>query len=348
MVYAAQMNPLNLQYSKTQKRRALQCLWNELDRVLLPSLSHGVVLAISGGPDSRALLESIARWKHRFAGVIYVVTVDHDTRAQSSHEALAVYGRARALGFSAEICSLSPTSQAGEGALRERRYSALWRIAKAQKLGAICTAHHMDDEAESFLLDLVGKGGGKEGASMGSVIAFSEGKILRPFLQLSKMQLLAVLYSLGVEDYFQDTQDKQAISARAQIRHHLLPSLTRFHPDITKRLAVRADRARTQHHVLLDKAHGLLRQNSNGFEIAMAEVKNTELLRYALIEAFTSLACKEDLRSSAKTIEKIIKMAFLEQRHADKSFMLLGVQVLLTKSSIFLSIEHQITQGKSK
>src|SRR5690606_16138329 len=99
---------------ETERRRLLQPLWNALDVGVAPALPRGVLLAISGGPDSRALMEAVARWPRRFdprsgeVARIEVASVDHGARPEAQVEVEAVCGRARALGFVPHALGLAP------------------------------------------------------------------------------------------------------------------------------------------------------------------------------------------------------------------------------------------------
>ena len=160
-----------------------------------------VVLAVSGGPDSTALMHLVAEWKRRRGAHvpdIRVATVDHGLRAGSAEEAEVVARAASALGFAHHVLRLTerPTGEFSQSWARDRRYQAL--IDLAQSLGgrriAIVTAHTRDDQAETMLMRL-GRGSGVEGlGAMRPVRRVGEGVwLVRPLLDVSKDALRAWL-----------------------------------------------------------------------------------------------------------------------------------------------------------
>ena len=117
----------------------------------------GVVLAVSGGPDSTALMGLVADTAAEYCGRILVATVDHGLRPASADEAQAVARLAERFGLPHRILvwsSEKPASRIQERA-REARYGLLAEA--AQTIGArhIVTAHTLDDQAETILMRLL-------------------------------------------------------------------------------------------------------------------------------------------------------------------------------------------------
>lgn len=200
----------------TAARRALQPLWNALDAHLAPWLKDGALLCVSGGPDSRALLEAVARWRGRFGGPVQLACVDHRTRLEGAAEARAVAARAHALGFDGVALSVEAASPS-EASLREARYGALLAHAHRQGLGSLVLAHHADDVAEGALLSWLGAGGGPGGAAPPALGEREGLRLLRPFLELRRTELMSALVAVGVDDWFVDP-DRRSARARARAR----------------------------------------------------------------------------------------------------------------------------------
>lgn len=293
---------------ETEKRRAVQPLWNALDRFVGPYLHAGVCLCVSGGPDSRALLEAVARWKMRSRGRIMVVVVDHCARQQAADEADAVAGRALALGFEWEKLRLYPAVKLDEATLRARRYKAIFQAAKRKGLAHICTAHHQDDDAEGFLMDLLGLGGGHQGSAMRSVAKFGEFSILRPFLQLAKAELRLALSALDVTDYFEDPHDSQCQNMRAVVRNRLIPVLQKHHSNMSERLALLARRSLEQSELVQSQADEMEITNvgSKSIFIRSKESNSPAAVRSCLMRAARELSGGDDVRSASSTIDRII------------------------------------------
>lgn len=152
-----------------------------------------LALAVSGGADSTALLLLAERWVRLGAGrpELLVLTVDHGLRPESAGEAAGVAAIAGRLGLACRVLRWEgpfPTSDI-EGAAREARYSLMIAAAKSAGATHLATAHHRDDQAETFLMRLA-RGSGVYGlASMATEIERDGVRIIRPLLALTHAEL---------------------------------------------------------------------------------------------------------------------------------------------------------------
>lgn len=209
-----------------------------------------VLLAVSGGPDSTALLLLAAHWrKQRKRGpILHAVTVDHGLRAEARREASAVKKLAHSLGVSHRTVrwqAAKPKAGLQEKA-RIARYDLL--AAHAARVGArhIVTAHTRDDQAETVLFRLA-RGSGLSGlAAMAHIAPMPVGNdatllLCRPFLDVPKARLLATLEARGVS-FSDDISNHDPRFTRVRWRM-LMPALSREGLD-SSRLAVLAQRLR--------------------------------------------------------------------------------------------------------
>jgi tRNA(Ile)-lysidine synthase len=164
--------------------------------------SRGIVLAVSGGSDSTALMHLFVRWAHatnRFSNSL-VVTVDHGLRAQAAAEARLVADQAHGLGLRHSILAWAgdkPKSDI-QNAARKARYRLLADAASAEGADTILTAHTQDDQAETFLLALA-RGSGVYGlAGMPREREMNGVRLVRPLLQVPKARLVATLMADGI------------------------------------------------------------------------------------------------------------------------------------------------------
>ena len=143
---------------------------DEADRLFEPlANASALVLAVSGGPDSTALLLLASRWHarratKRAAPKLLAVTVDHALRPQSAREARAVKQLARTLVVPHQILRWQggkPRSGLQEAA-RAARYRLLGRAARRVRADYVVTAHTLDDQAETVLMRLL-RGSGMAG-----------------------------------------------------------------------------------------------------------------------------------------------------------------------------------------
>lgn len=155
-----------------------------------------VLLAVSGGPDSTALLLLAARWRGKRATPdLVAATVDHGLRREAKKEAAAVAKLAKKLGVAHRTLKWSgrKPATAVQEAARTARYRLLVGLARKMGADAIVTAHTRDDQAETVLHRLA-RGSGLAGLAGIRRKSEREGMaLLRPLLDLPKTRLLATL-----------------------------------------------------------------------------------------------------------------------------------------------------------
>lgn len=168
----------------------------------LSSLDPGrsVAVAFSGGPDSLALLVLAARWAGKRKGTaLHAFTVDHGLRAASAGEAKEAARLSAALGVPHRILKWKGKKPATgiQAAAREARYGLLLAACRDVGAGDLLVAHHLEDQAETFLLRL-SRGSGIDGLSAmpASRLLSEDGmavRLLRPLLDLPRARLLATV-----------------------------------------------------------------------------------------------------------------------------------------------------------
>lgn len=183
-----------------------------------------LAVAVSGGGDSMALVLLADRWARAKGGAVTAFTVDHRLRAASRREALWVH---RALGARAirhHILTWDRGSSAGranlQAAARGARYRLLEDRCRAKGILHLLLAHHLDDQAETFLMRLE-RGSGLYGlAAMAPVVERQGVRLLRPFLTVPKDDLRAYLKGCG-QDWLEDPSNQDSRFARVRTRRAL-------------------------------------------------------------------------------------------------------------------------------
>ncbi len=206
-----------------------------------------LLLAVSGGPDSVALMGLAARWRDQAPKKIplFVATVDHGLREGSDREAEQVGAWARELGLSHGILPWrgeKPLKNIQERA-RDARYALLFAHAKKVGAEAVLTAHHADDQWETVVFRLA-RGSGVAGlAGMARVQRFPRGSLVRPFLRLPKQALVAFCQVEGRE-FLDDPSNSNPAFARTRLRAAAgaLQSLG-FSREMAQKLSERARKA---------------------------------------------------------------------------------------------------------
>jgi tRNA(Ile)-lysidine synthase len=176
-------------------RRSPALSSTDIDALFAPFVrAKALLIAVSGGPDSTALLLMAAEWaKRRGKTRLEAATVDHGLRPGSASEAKAVGAICARLGVGHRVLQwkgVKPTSRLQERA-REARYRLLIDHAKAIGADALMTAHHADDQAETVLFRLL-RGSGLAGLrGMDSTIERDGMMVARPLMGLKKRDLIA-------------------------------------------------------------------------------------------------------------------------------------------------------------
>jgi tRNA(Ile)-lysidine synthase len=211
---------------------------------------HPLVVAVSGGLDSVALLH-LLRFPLKDLGFpLFAAHLDHAMRPGSAADAAWVRGLCRAWNVPLESGRLDPPARS-EADARVRRYAFLEEHTPPG--GWILTAHHRDDQAETVLFRAV-RGTGLRGLRG---IAPRRGRVLRPLLDLGRHELLAYARSVGLR-WRDDPSNRDLRYARNRIRHVVLPELERARPGAARALARLASRARAAETAWDQALHRLL------------------------------------------------------------------------------------------
>lgn len=191
----------------------LAALWPEDER------AGPVGLAVSGGPDSLALMLLAHA---ALPGRIAVCSIDHGLRPEAAGEVALVERLAGERGIPFTAITLTPQPGNLQAQARAGRYAALAGWAREAGLGAVATAHHADDQAETLLMRL-GRGSGLAGLAgvrAASRIEGSDVPLLRPLLGWRKAELEAVVAAAGITPA-QDPSNANLDFERAAMRARL-------------------------------------------------------------------------------------------------------------------------------
>ena len=220
--------------------------------------ARGVVAAVSGGPDSVALLHALLAARSRsepFA--VTIAHLNHQLRGAESDadEAFTADLHARltaagvpALGLQLHRIDVAATARADganlEATARRVRYGWLTEVAAAVGARWIATGHTADDQAETVLHRLL-RGTGLQGLrGIASTRELAPGVgVARPLLQTTRAEIIAYLDSLG-QPFREDPSNRDPAFTRNRIRHELLPYLAgRYNPGVSLALARLAEQA---------------------------------------------------------------------------------------------------------
>ena len=252
-----------------QFARLLLIEWRKLR---LPMSDGTVVVAVSGGADSTALLLAIEELKtnHKLYTGVCVAHLDHRLRKSSSKDAKWVAALASKLGFQSVTgrSKVAEDARAAsdnlEQAAREARYAFLERTAKKVSASYVLTAHTMDDQAETVLMRLMR---GSAGAGLGGMESLrplsknSSIKLARPILWARRSETEAYCRQRKIE-FLSDEMNEDQRFARVKVRKQLLPLMQSFNTRIVEALSRTATQLREDGAVLFSDSGALLRQAS--------------------------------------------------------------------------------------
>lgn len=196
---------------------ALARFKQDLDRLVPAGTS--MALAVSGGPDSMALLLLAAAVR---PGEVEAVTFDHGLRPESAGEATAVAGICRTLGIPHTILHAkweSPATAIQERA-RTARYGAIGAWMTQRGLAVLLTGHHSDDQAETLLMRLA-RGAGVRGLAgmrpTSPLLGWPRLSLVRPLLSWRRDELRAICETCGIPSV-DDPSNRDERFERARVR----------------------------------------------------------------------------------------------------------------------------------
>lgn len=195
-----------------------------------------IVVGVSGGPDSMALLNFLYEEQKRASFQLVAACLDHMFRKEQSYEeALFVFDFCKERDIPCEIRHIDVTKYMEEHALstqvaaRECRYQFFTEVMEKYQADYLALAHHGDDQIESVMMRLTRGATANARAGIMFQREFSTGFIIRPFLPLTKEEIYEYLNKESIE-YRLDPSNEKDDYFRNRIRHHVLPHLKKENP----------------------------------------------------------------------------------------------------------------------
>ncbi|HEY8329433.1 MAG TPA: tRNA lysidine(34) synthetase TilS [Rhodanobacter sp.] len=205
-------------------------LHQHLHAALVSVPPAALCVALSGGPDSSALLHALAQLPEARARGLRALHVDHGLHPDSAVWAAHCERFCAALDVPCEVLRVQVDGGTGRGveaAARDARYAALATPLRDGEY--LLLGHHRDDQAETVLLKLL-RGAGPEGlGGMHALRPFGRGQLWRPLLALSRQQLRDYVEAQRL-DCIDDPSNRDTRLARNQLRHEILPRLLQHWP----------------------------------------------------------------------------------------------------------------------
>jgi tRNA(Ile)-lysidine synthase len=249
-----------------------------------------VLVAVSGGADSVALLHLLMTLAPELSLSLHVLHVDHGLRPDSDRDAAFVRALAARLGVPADVARVTvPRGGSLEAAARAERYAALDAHARRLGAGRIALGHTADDQAETVLMRMLAGAGVRGLAGMPAV----RGRVIRPLIETRRADLAAMLQAAGLS-WIEDPSNRDPRFLRNRVRHELLPLLSAsYNPDVVASL----DRLARLCRATIDTIERVARRELDRLALATADA--TVLPHEALAELPPEVAA-EVLRQAAE------------------------------------------------
>ena len=260
--------------------RTLGKIQSTIQRYEMIAPGESVLVAVSGGPDSTALLLALYALSHKFGWALRAAHVNHGLRGECSDEdERFVRNRVISLDIPFHRKRIAVAQFAAEekenleAVARRERYDYLIRLARRYRCACIATGHTLDDQAETVLHHIVRSSGIEGLAGIAPIWTIENRRVVRPLADVRRNEVLEFLQAQ--ECAFRiDESNADLNLTRNFIRHEILPRLERINPRVREALARLADIARleTEAHDLGD-AQWLERfAQRTGHEIAVSRV----------------------------------------------------------------------------
>ncbi len=258
----------------------------------LPLPTGAALVAVSGGPDSVALLDLMVRTADSHGLVLVVAHFDHGIHADSGSVAERVRALAATMGLPFECARGELGAAAAETKAREARHAFLDSARRRLGAGSIFLAHHADDQAETVLMRVLAGSGPAGLAGMAPV----SGSLVRPLLPFSRAQLARYVQDRSLPVWL-DPANNDTRHQRAWIRSELLPTVRKRIPDVDAALARsarQAARGRAAWDALLDVLPGLdARAEEGGISVAGVGMRgyDSPLVESLILAAARRVGC---------------------------------------------------------
>ncbi|MFC6335172.1 tRNA lysidine(34) synthetase TilS [Paenibacillus septentrionalis] len=278
-----------------------------------------IVVAVSGGADSMALLHMLHRLSFQLELKLVAAHVNHGFRKESEAEAELVrsYCMERQIAFEMiELdmpAYLSENAENSQAASRKRRYDFFHYIAEKTGAYAIALAHHADDQAETVLMHML-RGSGLSGISgMQDRRVEKNVELLRPLLRMRKNQLIRLCQEEQVP-YLEDSSNQSRNYHRNELRLDIIPVLERYNPQLVFSLSRLAEIAGDEDAWLQQQTEEqfeqLVTKQDNSYVISCRDLCSEPIaLQRRLIKLILSYLSQEAAMISFDGIERIRNVA---------------------------------------
>jgi len=307
-----------------------------------------VLVALSGGPDSVALLSVLKELQSEYRLTLLAVYIDHGLRPNEvGREIEFCQNLCRDLSVSFSSLKIKPEELAQlkglslQEAARILRYEALKAEALRVEADRIATGHHGTDQAETLLLNLI-RGSGMKGLSG---IPPVRGIIIRPLIELHREDIEAYLKEKGLR-FVIDSSNLQEHYLRNRLRKQLIPILKQFNPAVMDTLMRTAEILRQENDFIEIQVNKTLirlisRKTDKRIELFLSplEAMDRVILRRALRRAIDEVRGLRGI--TFNHIESIIEFIY-NAKTGDRLYLPGGYRVIKSYSTLLITSEQPV------
>lgn len=296
-----------------------------------------VLLGLSGGPDSLALLYLLLNYKKHMPLHLGVAHIDHGWREESTEEASQLQKMAEALNLPFHLKKLRPEDLTGnlEAACRQERLSFFSQLCKQHNYQAVFLGHHSDDQVETVLKRVF------EGADLTRLAGLQPLAIVdnlnlwRPLLLISKSDIESWLMNRGLSAFLDKTnQDPRFL--RARLRTQLIPHLSQtFGKEIKRSLYNLGEESKELHAFLLESLGPVFKSVERGPIGVMLDLnQHPDLLPYAIKFVVREVCRQEGAVLSKELLNNILMMVVTGQ--GNKQAVIGNQQIYIDRKRLFI------------
>ncbi|MCA0985618.1 tRNA lysidine(34) synthetase TilS [Halobacillus yeomjeoni] len=224
-----------------------------------------ILAAVSGGPDSMALLHYFCAIKEEYQLQLHVVSIDHGLRGEDSYEDLAYVKRmceqwnVDFTGTSVDVPSYKSMERMGtQETARKLRYDFFKEMMDEKNIDVLALGHHGDDQAETMMMQMVRNATPESIQGIPVRRAFGRGEIIRPFLNVTKDEIIHYLKKHHVE-FRVDVSNEETDYTRNAFRKHVIPYFRQQNPKFSQHMQRLSERLRDDQEYIKEQAKEVLK-----------------------------------------------------------------------------------------
>ena len=311
----------------------------------LISYGEKVIIGVSGGPDSTALLHVLYTLRNKLGLRLHAAHVDHQLRKSAARDALFVAKLCQNLQLPCTIKRIqiktSPAKSSIEEAAREKRFDYLLRLAKQKKVRTIILGHTQDDVAETVLMRIL-RGTGLLGLQgIWATRQMQDINIVRPFVHFSKKEIFSYLKQKKIK-FCLDPTNRHTRFFRNKIRLQLFPLLEKqYQPNLREVLTNLANNTATDYDYLQKQGQAefrklVFKKHNGQMTLKLENLRQLHPALQRMVIRLTIQNLKGNLNQLSLTHMKEIESLIHERPEGSRVDLPHGLTVQKNKSALTL------------